>query len=197
MESAAKRGPRPKPNVRENLVAAGLHLFRYSGYTPTGIQDITDHAKVPKGSFYNHFDSKESFGVEVVDAYAKPRDLLLDNSVPPLRRLEMDFDRKIERFIRNGFTGGCLLGNFGAELSEKSEAIRERVGSHFDKWSHAIAVCVEEAQQDGSIKTGMPAERLARFVLNSWEGALIDMKVEKNDKSLRLFKEMIFGSLLK
>jgi len=197
VQKASKRGPKPKPNVRDNLLAAGLHLFRHSGFTPTGVQDITDYAKVPKGSFYNHFESKESFGLEVVDAYAKPRDLLRDDSLPPLHRLELDFDRKIERFVAADFAGGCLLGNFGTEMSDKSDLIRERVGSHFKTWNDAITRCIEQAQISGTIKNKAPAEDLARFILNSWEGALIDMKVEKSVKSLNLFKAIVFGSLLK
>ncbi len=34
------------------------------------VQDITDEAGVPKGSFYNHLDSKEALGAEIVDLYA-------------------------------------------------------------------------------------------------------------------------------
>lgn len=183
--------------MRENLLRAGLHLFHHNGFTPTGIQEITDRAAVPKGSFYNHFTTKEEFGVEVVDAYARPRDLLLDESIPPLKRLEMDFDRKIESCKRSDFQGGCLLGNFGSEMSDHSEAIRERVASHFSKWSGAIAVCVSEAQAKGAIQNKTLPEHLARFVLNSWEGALIEMRVTRSETPLLIFKHIVFEQVLR
>ena len=40
-------------DIPERLIAAGLDLFLNQGYNATGIQQLTDHARVPKGSFYN------------------------------------------------------------------------------------------------------------------------------------------------
>ena len=45
---------------------------------------------MPKGSFYNHFGSKEALGAEVVECYGQdnPRlAALADTSIPPLQRL--------------------------------------------------------------------------------------------------------------
>ena len=58
-------------DIPQRLVKAGLELFLRKGYNASGIQQITDHAGVPKGSFYNHFDSKEAFAAVVVDRYAQ------------------------------------------------------------------------------------------------------------------------------
>jgi AcrR family transcriptional regulator len=57
--------------VPERLLAAGLDLFLRQGYNGTGIQQSTDQAGVPKGSFYNHFASKEAFGAAIVDLYSE------------------------------------------------------------------------------------------------------------------------------
>ena len=65
----ARRGPKPNPNTRENLIRVGVGMLHESGYAATGIKEIVDAAGVPKGSFYNHFESKEAFGKEVVDFY--------------------------------------------------------------------------------------------------------------------------------
>jgi len=37
---------------------------------------------------------------------------------------------------------------------------------------------------------------LSRFILSAWEGALLRMRVEKNDVALLEFKLYIFGKLL-
>ena len=39
-------------------------MFHTRGFNGCSVQDIVDAAGVPKGSFYNHFDSKEALGVE-------------------------------------------------------------------------------------------------------------------------------------
>ena len=58
-----------KPNVKEKLIEAGLKTLLAGGFNGVGVQEITDAAGVPKGSFYNHFDSKETLGAEIVERY--------------------------------------------------------------------------------------------------------------------------------
>src|SRR5262245_47686514 len=58
-----------KPNVREQLLDTGLQILHERGFNATSVQDITEAAGVPKGSFYNHFESKEDLGAEVVLRY--------------------------------------------------------------------------------------------------------------------------------
>jgi AcrR family transcriptional regulator len=40
-------------NVRDNVVRAGLDQFHRVGFNGSSVEDITDLAAVPKGSFYN------------------------------------------------------------------------------------------------------------------------------------------------
>ena len=56
-------------NVREQLLSAGLDTLHRRGFNATSVQDITEAAGVPKGSFYNHFESKEALGAEAVVRY--------------------------------------------------------------------------------------------------------------------------------
>ena len=56
-------------DVRDRLLEAGVRMFRQSGFNGCSVQDITDAAGVPKGSFYNHYDSKEALGAAAIDHY--------------------------------------------------------------------------------------------------------------------------------
>jgi TetR/AcrR family transcriptional repressor of nem operon len=198
---ATRRGPKPKPDTRRNLVQAGLQMIHAEGYAATGIQSIVEVADTPKGSFYNHFASKEAFGAEVIDAYFergqdKLRAFLCDTNVAPLVRLEAYFDDRIAAFRAGNFARGCLLGNLSAEVADHSPLIRARLVKQFDAWSSFFEICIAEAQAQGTINNRFPAAMLARFVLNSWEGALLRMRVDKNDAALIAFKELVFGKLL-
>lgn len=62
-----------KPNVRERLLDAGVEAFHRRGFNGCGVQEITEAAGVPKGSFYNHFASKEALGAAVLDRYWQQR----------------------------------------------------------------------------------------------------------------------------
>lgn len=196
-----RRGPKPKPGTRGTLVQAGLGIMHADGYAATGIQAIVEEAGVPKGSFYNHFASKEAFGAEVIDAYSertqtKLRDILSDPARAPLARLEAYFDDRIAAFREAGHVRGCLMGNFSAEAADHSPLIRERLAGHFAAWTRLIEACIAEAQADGSAARRFPASLLADFVMNSWEGALLRMRVEKSDAPLLAFRQIVFGGLL-
>src|SRR5665648_766431 len=41
-----------------------MHLFRMQGFTATSVEQITQHADVGKGTFYNYFPTKESVILE-------------------------------------------------------------------------------------------------------------------------------------
>jgi len=200
-DTSTRRGPKPKPNTRHDLVQAGLQTIHTEGFAATGIQSIVERAGVPKGSFYNHFDSKEAFGGEVIDVYARlGQDRLqafLGNSgLPPLVRLEAYFDDRIQSLVAGGYTRGCLMGNFSAEAADHSTLIREHLVHHWDAWSKVFESCIAEAQLNGSVDDRVPAGLLARFMFNSWEGALLRMRVEKSEAALTEFKEVVFGTLL-
>lgn len=199
--SPARRGPKPKLDTRGKLVRAGLKTIHAMGFAATGIQDIADIADVPKGSFYNHFASKEAFGAEVIDTYSsfgqeRLRKFLCNPATPPLARLEAYFDDRIEAFATNGYDRGCLMGNFSAEAADHSTLIREHLVWQWDAWSEFFESCIAEAQCEGAIDDRMAAALLARFMLNSWEGALLRMRVEKSAAALVEFKDVVFGKLL-
>jgi AcrR family transcriptional regulator len=58
-----------RPSVRQQLVDAALGVFQSHGFNGSSVQDLTDAAGVPKGSFYNHFKSKEDLALEALQLY--------------------------------------------------------------------------------------------------------------------------------
>src|SRR6201988_4589083 len=101
-----------RPNVRQKLVDAGLKVLIEKGFNAVGVQDITAAAGVPKGSFYNHFESKEALGAEIVERYGANqtrREILSDPTVPPLQRLRRHFERICGMFVDSDFTRNCIL----------------------------------------------------------------------------------------
>ncbi len=197
----ARRGPKPNTQMRDKLIEAGLKEIHAHGFAATGIQKIVDDVGVPKGSFYNYFDSKEAFGADISDRYSERalgrlNGFLGDKNLPPLQRLAAYFDDRAASFAARGHAQGCVLGNFSAEAVDHSEMIRRHVADHFRSWSDAIAGCLAEAQRDGTLRRDLPAASLADFVLNSWEGALLRMRAERSGAALEIFRQMVFGALL-
>ena len=116
--------------IPERLLEAGLALFLRQGYNGTGIQQITDLAGVPKGSFYNHFSSKEAFGAAIVDRYASYSEaswarMMRDAPTAPMAVIRHVFDRMIAHHARPQSSSGCLIGNFAAEVALASDVCRD------------------------------------------------------------------------
>lgn len=196
-----RRGPKPNPRTRADLLRAGVEMIHSGGFNATGVKDIVAGAGVPKGSFYNHFTSKDAFGAEVADTYfgeslESMRAILQDGQTPPLERLRGYYEDRASRLAAGGYARGCLLGNLTLETADHSDLIREHVAEHFATWAGLFEECVAEGQRDGSISSQMPARTLAQFLLNSWEGALLRARSERNGGPLQEFIEVVFGSVL-
>jgi TetR/AcrR family transcriptional regulator, transcriptional repressor for nem operon len=188
----------PKPNVREQIVDAGLDQFHRAGFNGSSVDDITRAAGVPKGSFYNHFDSKEDLAVDVIERYAQsaPDDELRDRGRPAIKRLRAHFARLAADFIESGYTRGCLLGNLTAEMADHSAAIRAKLDAMFSDWTDLITSVIREGQDAGEITTSVKAQQLAGFLLSAWQGTLIRIRSTKNRGLLREFNTVAFSVLL-
>ena len=189
-----------RPSVRPQIVQAGLRVFVRGGFGASSVQDITEEAGVPKGSFYNHFESKEALGAEIIDLYAEGgelRQVLSDKSLPPLERLRRYYDALAAMYRELGFARGCLLGNFSAEISDSMPLMRDRLLAVFHRWTDEIAQVISEAQALGQVSKDTPAEELAAFLLDAYEGAVLRMRVEKSDAPLVRFQAMLFDRLLR
>jgi TetR/AcrR family transcriptional repressor of nem operon len=57
------------PNAREKLSASAAVLFRRFGYARVSIRDITSSVGIPKGTFYNHFKSKEALASAILSQH--------------------------------------------------------------------------------------------------------------------------------
>jgi TetR/AcrR family transcriptional repressor of nem operon len=184
--------------MREEIVAAALDQFHTHGFNAAGVKDITDAAGAPKGSFYNHFQSKEALAVVALERYGTTRRLaeLGDASVPGLRRLRAHFTFLREENEARDYTRGCLIGDFGAEISDHSPVIREAVEASLGSWGETIAGAIADAQREGTVRSGIDPKATARFVLAAWEGTLISMRAERSGAAFDDFFEVVFGTLL-
>ncbi|MFT3856719.1 MAG: TetR/AcrR family transcriptional regulator [Aquabacterium sp.] len=132
-----------KTDIPNRLTAAGYALFNQHGYNATGIQQITDKAGVPKGSFYNHFDSKEAFAAQIIRNYADWVDqawqrALTGAPASPLQAIHHVFSQFITHHEQTGCQG-CLVGNFAAEMVEASEHCRLALAHVLQDWRDRLA----------------------------------------------------------
>src|SRR4029077_5236961 len=122
-----------RPSLREKLASSAVDTLHTHGFKGCSIQDITNAAGVPKGSFFNHFENKEDLAIDALRRYLDGTrvDMLFDESVPPLDRLKNHFSFLSGLLLENGFERGCMLGLFAAEMSREYPKMREELQSVF------------------------------------------------------------------
>ena len=192
----------PKPSNRDRILEAGLKVMFRKGYVGAGVRDIVAEASAPQGSFTNHFRSKEEFAREVLDLYFDHTKRLVakaleDRGLGPRERLKRYLDIITDQLVAAEFRRGCLVGDLSLEAAPQSEMLRARLAQIFAEWRAPFAACIAEGQAAGEIDATFAPEDLADFLLSSWEGAILRMKVERNAEPLERFKRIVFATMFK
>ena len=159
-------------------------------------------AGVPQGSFTNHFRSKEGFAEAVLNHYfgyvkGLVREALEDKALSPRQRLRRYLDIITTKLEADHWTRGCLIGDLSLEASGQSEPLRARLATIFEEWRAPFAACIAEAQDAGEIAATFDPTDLAEFLLASWQGAILRMKVERGPAPLERFKTIAFDTVFK
>lgn len=190
-----------RPSLRENIIQAGLVTLHERGFHAPGVREIMAAAHAPQSSFSNYFQSKEAFGLEVLNRYferleAIAQTTLCDQRRAPLDRLHAYFDDITALVEGAGWRHGCLISNMSLETAEHSDALRERLAEILAALTRFFADTVRAAQHSGHVRDDLEADDVATILLAAWHGALLRMKVDRSPKPLEQFRRVAFKALL-
>lgn len=188
--SARTRAARSEPQShRDRLVRQGMRSFYALGFHGTTVDAILESAEVPKGSFYHHFGSKESFALVVLEQYMQFQlDLVAKwadrHDLTTRQRLEGYLDEIVAIFVRSGYERACLAGKLSTELAPSSETFREQLNAGFARWKAAIVAMLSQGQDRGDIRNDRTADDLATTFLVLLQGGFVLALSEHDDGSL-------------
>ena len=180
--------PRQNDQRREELLQQGKDLLTEHGYHGTGLKKILDNVKVPKGSFYNYFESKEKFASEIIEQYGrdsakKLNDFIKQSTENPVDTLRNIYQHIVAEIDKNG-PKGCLVGNLAAEIGTSSEICQKSMLNAFNSWKKSFTTLLLEAQKQGLIRNDLSAEVLCDLLWETWQGALLKLKIDGNTEHL-------------
>ncbi len=191
-----------KESTKTQLLEAGTEIMLEKGYNNTGIMEVLQSTGVPKGSFYYYFDSKEDFGLQIINhfdaMYAERLRLVLDDPTKtPVERLLNYCEEGMRAFAQNACRKGCLIGNLSQEMADQSEVFRHRLEEIMQSWRCKFAACIREGQAAGEIPQSLDADQTAEFFQAGWSGAVMRAKTMKSTEPQKIFIKMMFDHVLK
>lgn len=190
--------PRRNDHLREDLLEKGIELLTVHGYHGTGLKQILDEVKVPKGSFYHYFASKEKFVAEVIERYSQKvaeqldsyLDQTSDDPVTAIRNIHFYITQLLEKDPK-----GCLVGNLSAEMGNESPVCSLAMQGAIREWGKRMVRLIQNAQNQKLMRRDVEAEVLADILWNAWQGGLLRMQIEGSTTSLVKALDALLGVL--
>ncbi len=191
---------REREQTRERILRVGARIIHRKGFNNAGIQEILQEAGIPKGSFYYYFQSKKDFGLQVIEYYESQLLKLLQKhmarlDLPPLERLRLYFRDIRAGLEKESCRGGCPVGNLAQEMADLDESFRNRLNWTFRSLRNGFAEALEEAAERGDLGLAQSPTELAEFIMSSWQGSILQVKVAKSTEPLKRFEKLVFNRI--
>jgi len=170
------------PNdVRQHILDVAHSLLLVKGFSALGLAEILAAARVPKGSFYHYFGSKEAFGEAVLEAYFSEylsrMETLLSGSGTAADQLLRYFLDWLDSQTGDNAQSRCLVVKLGAEVCDLSETMRATLQRGTHRIIGRLADCVEAGRVDRSLSVAADAKAVATTLYQSWLGASLLAKI--------------------
>ncbi len=196
--------PRRSEQTRLDLINAGIEQLSVHGYHGTGIKQILDEVKVPKGSFYNFFASKEAFVGELIDHYSEQLLTQLtqfldytDGKYSPTQQLRAVFKVSMDRFALSQCQKTCLIGVMASELGRESELCQKALEVSVEQWMLVITRVIDSGQKGGEMRSDVEAAELASLYWSTWQGTLLKAKMSGDIIGATRTMDLLVDTLLK
>jgi TetR/AcrR family transcriptional repressor of lmrAB and yxaGH operons len=171
--------------TRARIVDTAARLLTTQGYHGTGLGQVLDESRAPRGSLYFHFPGgKEELAAEALRASAASwRQAVLaslESAPTSVRAIRSVCELLATRLEQSAFQDGCPIATVALEAAPTSDLLHEATAEAYRTWLDVI-----EARLTA---IGMPAgraSRLATLILASIEGAMVLAKATRSGEPLR------------
>ncbi|MBT3209537.1 MAG: TetR/AcrR family transcriptional regulator [Bacteroidetes bacterium] len=188
---------------RGKIIRVGFDLFDKFGYNGTSINEIIKVARIPKGSFYHYFESKEAFMIEVMKDYSFKVCDCIDNylrnkSIEPDKRIKKMYHDFVESYENTGaFPYGSFASKINSEVGDKYPKIRKSSNEVYCQIIESHAYCLRKSKLNSNIRSALNKNEIAQTIVYCWEGAVLRMQSTSRIEPLHLFQNILNNYLLK
>ncbi|MFU8813166.1 MAG: TetR/AcrR family transcriptional regulator [Balneolaceae bacterium] len=179
----------------EDILDTGIELLRTHGYYGTGIQHVLTACEMPKGSFYNYFESKQAFVQQSVERYIQGiltelNSLLMEESLSGRDKVEQFFRNQLRYYQEKEYRMTCLMSILSFELGGDETELTRSITAGFGAMRELISRMIKQGQDEGEITTNFTPSELTDHVMNGFNGALIAMKHERSPRAVNRFLDV-------
>jgi TetR/AcrR family transcriptional repressor of nem operon len=174
--------------TRERLICEMMRLAHRQGFRATPVDDVIEATGVTKGALYHHFPSKDHLGLAALERFSTDFRMFLDQAMggrTGLDALDGFFAAALDRHRGRAFIGGCPFGNTALEMADGDPRYAEMVAEVFDEWVTRIRDAIADAQQAGEVRDDLAADDLARLVVASVEGGIMQSRLTRNEAPMK------------
>jgi TetR/AcrR family transcriptional repressor of nem operon len=190
--------PLGAPNLREKLSGSAATLFQRFGYARVSIRDITSSIDIPKGTFYNHFKSKEALASAILSQHfdALLETLRQGGSEAAGARLRRHFESIAPSTQELRSSPLPLISTLAAEGPALPSALSRQLAEGIRAWNTKVAALISLAQAEGQINAEVDPDLLAALFTNCWQGAMIRTKCDPSAECdcLRFALDRVLGA---
>ena len=190
--------------TKERILDAAEKLMLEKSFHSVGLTEILKAVKVPKGSFYHHFESKEQFGVEMLKHYVagasgcKRRVLLAtEPEENPRRRVLSFLNSTIEAFRDGDGKCPCLVIKLASEVADFSDAMRKVLEEGHREWNAILQSVIREGIEKIALKCTDEPAKVASLINDLWSGAIQRATILRSPEPLENALGFIASELLR
>lgn len=181
----------------EEILDIGYDVLRKNGYHNVGVNQILKEAGIPKGSFYNFFESKEDFANKVMQRYgetnAKWMQGFFDESeLSPVESLKSFYKFMIDTNEKDEFLSGCIVNNMSIEVGRINDTMATKANEQFIGWLTILANVISKGQELKEITTKFTALEIAEYLHAGFYGTFSRMKVTRNRTYMDIWYNLSF-----
>ncbi len=173
---------------KENILEVGYHVLRKNGYHKVGVNEILKEAGIPKGSFYNFFESKEDFAAQVISHYGMTNRQWIEEFFKqkgsPFSLIKAFYKELIDINEQDNYSSGCLVNVMANETGRIYDKLAKVSDESFESWLEILTKVISEGQASGEITKKYPAKQLAEFLHTGMYGTFSRMKVTRSREGM-------------
>jgi AcrR family transcriptional regulator len=188
-------------DVRETIIKESTRLFLANGYRGTSVKQITEAARIGRGTLYWYFKSKEEILESIFRKFERG---FVEGLMEAVRNCDGDFVAKYKVFHRFAtefardnrdlaLASNTLMGEIIGTGAEAERVTREI----WERYRLFLEAMLEDGKRDGAVPKDVDSVTCAHVIMASHTGMLVQWFIHGDSFDVPAFVRTVRNFLLK